>query len=114
MNLLDIFVSVDQPDLWAARAQMALSLAWHIVIACFGVGLPLLVLVAEFRAQRGGGAVYDELAHRWAKVLGVPQFAVPDERLVLRGDHHRRQSSWSPWRRRHDDRDNQVLGPRSD
>jgi cytochrome bd ubiquinol oxidase subunit I len=50
---------------------MALSLAWHIVIACFGVGLPLLVLVAEFRAQRGGGAVYDELAHRWAKVLGV-------------------------------------------
>ena len=69
MNLLDIFVSVDQPDLWAARAQMALSLACHIVIACFGVGLPLLVLVAEFRAQRGGGAVYDELAHRWAKVL---------------------------------------------
>src|SRR5665647_1761670 len=71
MNLPDIFVTVDQPDLWAARAQMALSLAWHIVIACFGVGLPLLVLVAEFRAQRGGGAVYDELAHRWAKVLGV-------------------------------------------
>ena len=71
MNVLDIFVTVDQPDLWAARAQMALSLAWHIVIACFGVGLPLLVLVAEFRAQRGGGAVYDELAHRWAKVLGV-------------------------------------------
>ena len=91
MNLLDIFVSVDQPDLWAARAQMAPSLAWHIVIACFGVGLPVLVLVAEFRAQRGGGAVYDELAHRWAKVLGV-LFAVPDERLVLRGDHHRRQS----------------------
>ncbi len=71
MNLLDIFVTVDQPDLWAARAQMALSLAWHIVIACFGVGLPLLVLVAEFRAQRGGGAVYSELAHRWAKVLSV-------------------------------------------
>src|SRR5664280_887060 len=62
MNLPDIFVTVDQPDLWAARAQMALSLAWHIVIACFGVGLPLLVLVAEFRAKRGGGAVYDELA----------------------------------------------------
>ncbi len=71
MNLLDIFVIVDQPDLWAARAQMALSLAWHIVIACFGVGLPLLVLIAEFRAQRGGGAVYDDLAHRWAKALSV-------------------------------------------
>jgi len=71
MTLNDIFVTVDQPDLWAARAQMALSLAWHIVIACFGVGLPLLVLIAEFRAQRGGGAVYNELAHRWAKVLAV-------------------------------------------
>jgi cytochrome d ubiquinol oxidase subunit I len=71
MTLHDIFVTVDQPDLWAARAQMALSLAWHIVIACFGVGLPLLVLIAEFRGQRGGGAVYNDLAHRWAKVLAV-------------------------------------------
>ena len=69
MSLFDIFVTVDQPDLWAARAQMALSLAWHIVIACFGVGLPLLILVVEFRGHRGGGPVYDELAHRWAKVL---------------------------------------------
>jgi len=66
-----IFSAVDQPDLWAARAQMAMSLAWHIVIACFGVGFPTLVLIAEYRSQHGGGAVYDALAHRWAKVLGV-------------------------------------------
>ncbi|MPZ81860.1 MAG: hypothetical protein GEV28_16275 [Actinophytocola sp.] len=28
-------------DLVAARTQMALSLGWHIVIACFGVGMPI-------------------------------------------------------------------------
>jgi cytochrome d ubiquinol oxidase subunit I len=34
-------------DLAAARTQMAVSLGWHIVIACFGVGMPALVLFAE-------------------------------------------------------------------
>ncbi|MBF6605220.1 MAG: cytochrome ubiquinol oxidase subunit I [Chloroflexi bacterium] len=71
MNAIDVFSAVDQPDLWAARAQMALSLAWHIVIACFGVGFPTLVLIAEYRSRHGGGAVYDALAHRWAKILGI-------------------------------------------
>ena len=71
MTALDIFAAVDQPDLWAARTQMALSLAWHIVIACFGVGLPLLVVVAEYRAQRTGSQVLRDLARRWAQVLGV-------------------------------------------
>ena len=30
---------------------MGLSLAWHIVLACFGVGLPGLVLFAEWRRR---------------------------------------------------------------
>lgn len=71
MNLHDIFATVDQPDLWAARAQMAMSLAWHIAIACFGVGLPVLVLIAELLGRRPGGATYRDLAERWAKLLGV-------------------------------------------
>jgi hypothetical protein len=41
-------------DLVAARTQMALSLGWHIVIACFGVGMPGLVLFAEWRGIRTG------------------------------------------------------------
>lgn len=40
------------PDLLAARSQMALSLGWHIVLACFGVGFPLIVLLAEWRFLR--------------------------------------------------------------
>jgi cytochrome d ubiquinol oxidase subunit I len=59
------------PDLLAARSQMALSLGWHIVIACFGVGFPLIVLVAEWRALRTGDAVYLALAKAWTKALGV-------------------------------------------
>jgi cytochrome d ubiquinol oxidase subunit I len=35
------------PDLFHARMQMALSLGWHIVVACFGVGFPAMVLFAE-------------------------------------------------------------------
>jgi cytochrome bd ubiquinol oxidase subunit I len=58
-------------DLVAAREQMALSLGWHIVLACLGVGLPALTAFAEWRAQRTGDPVYEQLAHRWARAMGV-------------------------------------------
>ena len=58
-------------DLVAARMQMALSLGWHIVVACLGVGFPLLVLLAEWRWIRSGDDVWRVLAHRWAKGLAV-------------------------------------------
>jgi cytochrome d ubiquinol oxidase subunit I len=55
----------------AARSQMGLSLGWHIIIACFGVGLPALVVFAEWRGQRTGDPNYRLLARRWARVLGL-------------------------------------------
>jgi cytochrome d ubiquinol oxidase subunit I len=55
----------------AARSQMGFSLGWHIILACFGVGLPGLVLFAEWRGLRTGDVAYRLLARRWAKVLGV-------------------------------------------
>ncbi len=60
-----------QPDLWAARQQMALSLGWHIVIACFGVGFPALVVAAEALGIRRNDADLHRLARRWSKVLAV-------------------------------------------
>ena len=69
--LLAAAETVVQPDLFAARMQMALSLGWHIVIAVFGVGFPVLVLFAEWRAYRTDDAVYRVLARRWAKALAV-------------------------------------------
>jgi cytochrome d ubiquinol oxidase subunit I len=60
-----------QPDLWAARQQMALSLGWHIVIACFGVGFPALVIAAEGLGLRRNDADLLRLARQWSKVLAV-------------------------------------------
>ena len=53
-----------------ARWQMALSLGWHIVIACFGVAFPAMILVAHRRGLAGDDAALD-LARRWSKVAGL-------------------------------------------
>ncbi|MCO1661074.1 cytochrome ubiquinol oxidase subunit I [Pseudonocardia humida] len=58
-------------DLAAARMQMALSLGWHIVVACLGVGMPALTLIAEWRGYRTGDPAYRLLARRWARAMGV-------------------------------------------
>jgi cytochrome d ubiquinol oxidase subunit I len=58
-------------DLIAAREQMALSLGWHIILACLGIGLPGLTAFMEWRGIRTGDGVYTLLAHRWAKAMGV-------------------------------------------
>lgn len=66
-----MFETVGQPDLLAARWQMALSLGWHIVIACFGVGLPAMILIAEWLGHRRRDHDLTELARRWARAAGV-------------------------------------------
>jgi cytochrome d ubiquinol oxidase subunit I len=71
MTLALLAATPSAPDLSAARAQMALSLGWHIVVACLGVGLPALVVIAEWRGLRSGDPVWSFLARRWAKALGV-------------------------------------------
>ena len=58
-------------DLMAARTQMAISLGWHIIIACFGVGFPLLAVFAEWRGYRTGDKVWGTLARRWGRAMGV-------------------------------------------
>ncbi len=58
-------------DLSAARAQMGFSLAWHIVVACLGVGLPLLTLAAEWYGIRTGNPAHRLLARHWARGMGV-------------------------------------------
>ena len=58
-----------------ASAQMAFSLGWHILLASFGVGFPVLLLYAEWQGHRKKDATYLLLAKRWAKAVGV-MFAV--------------------------------------
>src|SRR2546427_390540 len=58
-------------SLQAARAQMAVSLGFHIVFAALAVGLPAMLLFAEYRANRTGDAVWMALCRRWARALGI-------------------------------------------
>ena len=53
-----------------ARNQMALSLGWHIILACFGMVFPAMIFVLHRKGLRGDDAAL-ELARRWSKVAGV-------------------------------------------
>lgn len=58
-------------DLLSARLQMAMSLGFHIVFAEIGIGMPLMMTLAEWRWRRTGDGVYLDLAKRWAKGTAV-------------------------------------------
>lgn len=58
-------------ELMAARYQMAVSLGFHIVLACFGVAFPLLIYVVHRRGVRDGDDDALTLARRWSKVAAV-------------------------------------------
>ena len=60
-----------QSDLLAARQTQALSLAFHIVLVCFGVAFPALVLVMEGLWLRTGDPLYQAIARRWSRVMLV-------------------------------------------
>src|SRR5215211_4327390 len=57
--------------LTAARAQMTLSLAFHMVFAAVGIGLPLLMVIVEGLYLRTNEAHYLALAKKWAKGTGL-------------------------------------------
>ncbi len=58
-------------DLLAARSQMAMSLAFHIIFAAIGIAMPLLMVIAEWKWLRTREDVYLQLAKRWAKGTAI-------------------------------------------
>ena len=54
-----------------ARAQMAATLGFHIILACLGIALPTIVLIAEFVGLRRPDQVALVLARRWSQAMGV-------------------------------------------
>lgn len=58
-------------NLLAARAQMGTSLAFHIIFSALGVGLPLLLCIAEGLALREKDATWMLLTRRWAKAAAI-------------------------------------------
>ena len=58
-------------DFFFARSQMAMSLAFHIVFAALGIGMPLLMAIAEGLYLRTRRPVYLDLSKRWAKGTAI-------------------------------------------
>ena len=50
---------------------MAFTLGSHIILACLGVGLPVLMLAAEWKYIRTGEQLWKTLATRWSKSFAV-------------------------------------------
>jgi len=59
------------PDLLAARAQMGTSLAFHIIFSALGVGLPLLLCIAEGLALYRKDKAWMMLTRRWARAAAI-------------------------------------------
>src|ERR1700691_4799802 len=54
-----------------ARAQMATTLGFHIILACFGIAFPTIVLIAQYIGLKRSDEVAMTLARRWSQALGV-------------------------------------------
>ena len=58
-------------DFFFARSQMAMSLAFHIIFAALGTGMPLLMAFAEGMYLRTRQPVYLDLSKRWARGTAI-------------------------------------------
>lgn len=68
---MSLLAASEISNLLPARMQMAFTLGFHIILACFGVGLPVLMLWAEGRYLKTGEDVYRVIAKRWSKAFAV-------------------------------------------
>src|SRR5437868_5507682 len=74
MRFADVVVAVGAragAEVVPARAQMATTLGFHIILACLGIALPSVVLLAEFIGLRRRDETALRLARRWSQAMGV-------------------------------------------
>lgn len=70
--MLDVILLASQPvQLTPARAQMAFTLAFHILLVPMGVVLPTIMLVANYKGLRRNDIAAMTLARRWSHVAGL-------------------------------------------
>lgn len=58
-------------DLLAARSQMAVSLGFHIIFACIGMAMPVLMAFSEWRWLRTGKEVFLDITKAWSKGVAI-------------------------------------------
>ena len=76
-------------DLLIARSMFGTTMAFHIIFATIGVGLPLMILTAEILYQRTKDLDYVVMAKRWTKTfaillgVGIPTGTIAGVQLSL-------------------------------
>ena len=58
-------------DLLAARLQMAISLGFHIIFACIGMTMPVLMAFSEWRWLRTGNQVFLDITKAWSRGVAI-------------------------------------------
>ncbi len=57
--------------LLAARLQMAMSMGFHIIFACIGMTMPVLMAYSEWKWLKTGEQVYLDLTKAWSKGVAI-------------------------------------------
>jgi cytochrome d ubiquinol oxidase subunit I len=58
-------------DFLAARSQMGLSLAFHIVFSCIGMVMPFFMAVAHYKWLKTNREVYRNITKAWSKGVAI-------------------------------------------
>jgi cytochrome d ubiquinol oxidase subunit I len=70
-DAIQVLASDAPAGLFPARQQMAVSLGFHIILACFGVAFPAMIYVMHRRGIVRDDPTALRLAKRWSKVSAV-------------------------------------------
>ncbi len=58
-------------DVVIARSLFGTTMGFHIIFATLGVGIPLMILIAELMYQKTQNREYAIMAKRWTKAKAV-------------------------------------------
>ena len=58
-------------DLFAARAQMAISLGFHIVFAAIGMAMPFFMAISHWQWLKTKEQVYLDLTKAWSRGVAI-------------------------------------------
>ena len=62
---------IPMTDLLAARAQMAISLGFHIIFAAIGIAMPFFMAISHWKWLRTKETVYLDLTKAWSKGVAI-------------------------------------------
>src|SRR6202451_974730 len=71
MHAMQVLAATAGGQVVPARAQMATTLGFHIILACFGIAFPTIVLMSEYIGLKRSDPVAMTLARRWSQAMGV-------------------------------------------